>query len=254
MLLVRALLGLSMLLPGSCASLPVVVNTWPFVNATAAAYDVLVGSAAQHRLAVSAVEAGCSTCEQQQCDGTVGYGGSPDEGGETTLDAMVVFICQVCPCPSAALVCTHKLLAALLAQVMDGTTMEAGAVSSLRFIKQAARAARLVLEHTRHTMLAGMQATQFAVGMGLASSSLTTPHSAAQHDEWCARQGRPRTCALSRRTDGASSRTPCLRARLLQAGQPLPTKLPKARAAKRGRVVRALLARWHRPAARRAPG
>ena len=37
-----------------------------------------------------AVEAGCSKCEDLQCDGTVGYGGSPDENGETTLDAMIM--------------------------------------------------------------------------------------------------------------------------------------------------------------------
>lgn len=33
---------------------------------------------------------GCSACERAQCDGSVGYGGSPDEAGETTLDAMVI--------------------------------------------------------------------------------------------------------------------------------------------------------------------
>ena len=33
---------------------------------------------------------GCSTCEVEQCDGTVGYGGSPDEHGESTLDAMIM--------------------------------------------------------------------------------------------------------------------------------------------------------------------
>lgn len=33
---------------------------------------------------------GASTCERLQCDGTVGYGGSPDERGETTLDAMII--------------------------------------------------------------------------------------------------------------------------------------------------------------------
>lgn len=33
---------------------------------------------------------GCSMCEQLQCDGTVGFGGSPDESGETTLDAMIM--------------------------------------------------------------------------------------------------------------------------------------------------------------------
>jgi N4-(beta-N-acetylglucosaminyl)-L-asparaginase len=38
----------------------------------------------------SAVLQGASVCEEEQCDGTVGYGGSPDESGETTLDAMVI--------------------------------------------------------------------------------------------------------------------------------------------------------------------
>ena len=40
--------------------------------------------------ALDAIVAGCSACERHQCDGTVGYGGSPDENGETTLDAMVM--------------------------------------------------------------------------------------------------------------------------------------------------------------------
>lgn len=40
--------------------------------------------------ALDAVEQGASVCEEQQCDGTVGYGGSPDENGETTLDALIM--------------------------------------------------------------------------------------------------------------------------------------------------------------------
>lgn len=40
--------------------------------------------------AIDALVAGCSTCEREQCDTTVGYGGSPDENGETTLDAMIM--------------------------------------------------------------------------------------------------------------------------------------------------------------------
>ena len=40
--------------------------------------------------AIDSVVDGCSTCEAEQCDGTVGYGGSPDENGETTLDAMIM--------------------------------------------------------------------------------------------------------------------------------------------------------------------
>ena len=40
--------------------------------------------------AVDAVERGCSECEILRCDGSVGWGGSPDEMGETTLDAMIM--------------------------------------------------------------------------------------------------------------------------------------------------------------------
>jgi hypothetical protein len=32
---------------------------------------------------------GCSECERLQCDLTVGYGGSPDEEGQTTLDSLI---------------------------------------------------------------------------------------------------------------------------------------------------------------------
>lgn len=39
---------------------------------------------------LDAVEKGCARCEIEQCDGSVGYGGSPDESGETTLDAMIM--------------------------------------------------------------------------------------------------------------------------------------------------------------------
>jgi hypothetical protein len=44
----------------------------------------------QNRSALDAVEIGCSRCEVDQCDGTVGWGGSPDENGETTLDALLM--------------------------------------------------------------------------------------------------------------------------------------------------------------------
>ena len=128
---------------------PISINTWPWPNATARAWAVISAGGS----ALDAMTEGCSICEEQQCDGSVGYGGSPDEVGETTLDAMI----------------------------MDGTTMDVGAVADLRRVKDAARAARLVLEHTSHTLLAGDQATQFALEMGLQETNLTTAHS---HDMW----------------------------------------------------------------------
>jgi N4-(beta-N-acetylglucosaminyl)-L-asparaginase len=68
------------------ASVPVVITTWEFTKATEKAWDLLKTG----RSALDAVEQGCTVCEEQQCDGTVGFGGSPDEAGETTLDAMMM--------------------------------------------------------------------------------------------------------------------------------------------------------------------
>ncbi|KAI0875793.1 asparaginase-domain-containing protein [Hypoxylon argillaceum] len=135
--------------------LPMVINTWggPFTAATDAAYlSLLAGSAS----ALDAVELGCSTCEANQCDGSVGFGGSPDENCETTLDAMI----------------------------MDGTTMKSGSVAALRRVKNAVGVARAVLEHTTHTMLAGDLATDFAVANGFAAEDLATPESAASCAAW----------------------------------------------------------------------
>ena len=57
---------------------PVVITTWGFKNATESAWQVLQNNGT----ALDAIEQGCLTCEREQCDHTVGYGGSPDENGE----------------------------------------------------------------------------------------------------------------------------------------------------------------------------
>ncbi|KAI1303783.1 asparaginase [Xylaria venustula] len=135
--------------------LPLIVNTWggPFTAGTDAAYLTLLEPQTS---ALDAVELGCSTCEANQCDGSVGYGGSPDENCETTLDAMI----------------------------MDGTTMKSGSVAALRRVKNAIGVARAVLEHTTHTMLAGDFATDFAISNGFAAENLTTLDSAASCTDW----------------------------------------------------------------------
>lgn len=145
-------------LAASAPDLPFVINTWggPFTAATDAAFLALANTSAS---ALDAVEIGCSTCERNQCDGSVGYGGSPDENCETTLDAMI----------------------------MDGATMKSGAVAGLRRVRDAIAAARLVLEYTEHTMLAGDLATRFAVDFGgLPEENLTTEASAARCQAWIA--------------------------------------------------------------------
>lgn len=143
---------------GLC-SIPLVINTWGFSNATVKAWELLVSGES----AIDAVAEGCAVCEVQQCDGTVGYGGSPDENGETTLDAMI----------------------------MDGSTMDVGAVAALRNVKHAMAVAKHVLHNTHHTMLAGYQATEFAVHMGFKQESLQTEHSAKMWMDWKASNCQP---------------------------------------------------------------
>eukprot|EP00094_Tigriopus_californicus_P002027 TCALIF_01953-PA protein Name:"Similar to USP46 Ubiquitin carboxyl-terminal hydrolase 46 (Pongo abelii)" AED:0.17 eAED:0.17 QI:0/0.8/0.63/0.90/1/1/11/530/644 len=110
----------------------------------------------QDGAAIDAVEHGCSRCESEQCDGTVGFGGSPDESGETTLDSMI----------------------------MDGETFNVGAVAALRRVKSAISVARKVLENTHHSILAGSQATLFAKQMGFEEEWLNTTESENKWQTW----------------------------------------------------------------------
>ena len=151
----------------SSPGLPMVINTWSgsFQAATDAAFLALKTSPSCTS-ALDAVELGCSTCERNQCDGSVGFGGSPDENCETTLDAMI----------------------------MDGTTMDAGSVGSLRRVRDAISVARHVMQHTTHTMLAGDLATKFAVENGFAEDvggSLSTNESLASCEAWKAADCQP---------------------------------------------------------------
>jgi hypothetical protein len=136
-------------------SVPIVINTWPFTEATEAGWRELSSGGS----VVDAVERGCTACEEARCDGTVGYGGSPDEEGETSLDAMVMVN-------------------------EPGEELRVGAVGNLRHIKAAVATARMVMERTTHTLLTGLEATKFAQDMGLEVSNLTTDESAEMHRRW----------------------------------------------------------------------
>ncbi|XP_011068695.1 PREDICTED: N(4)-(Beta-N-acetylglucosaminyl)-L-asparaginase-like [Acromyrmex echinatior] len=134
---------------------PTIVITWAYKNATERAWDVIYK---QKRSALDAIEEGCSLCEfeVQQCKKTVGFGGSPDESGETTLDAMI----------------------------MDGVSMDVGGVGGLRNVKNAISVARKVLKHTKHSLLVGDLATQFAINMGFKNESLQTNESKQMWKQW----------------------------------------------------------------------
>ncbi|KAL3524131.1 hypothetical protein ACH5RR_016965 [Cinchona calisaya] len=139
---------------GSSAKYPLVVSTWPFKEAVRAAWRAVHNNNAS---AVDAVVEGCSACEELRCDGTVGAGGSPDENGETTIDAMI----------------------------MNGVTMEVGAVAAMRYVRDGIRAAQLVMLYTQHTMLVGEKASTFAISMGLPGpTNLSSAESLEKWTKW----------------------------------------------------------------------
>ncbi|KAF6777760.1 hypothetical protein AHF37_03018 [Paragonimus kellicotti] len=137
------------------------IATWPFTIATDAAWEVLTGEVSVDDVSMSgtalaAVTAGCTAAEADPSIHSVGYGNSPDENGHTTLDAMV----------------------------MDGRTMEAGAVAAMPNISQAAHVALKVLLTTRDTLLVGDKAAEFAQSHGFQPRSLDTPESYELWKNW----------------------------------------------------------------------
>lgn len=64
-------------------------------------------------------------------------------------------------------VLTHEGAHELDAAIMDGATLQAGAVAGVRSIKNPIQAARAVMQHSPHVMLAGRGADAFAASQGL---------------------------------------------------------------------------------------
>lgn len=59
-----------------------------------------------------------------------------------------------------------------------------GAVAALRNIKSAISVAKSVLQHTKHSILAGDQATKFAIEMGFKEESLSSINSTKMWEVW----------------------------------------------------------------------
>lgn len=62
--------------------------------------------------------------------------------------------------------------------------MNVGAVGALRHCKEAILAARRVMDNTRHSLIVGLQATQFAVEMSVPLDNLTTDKSHSIWQDW----------------------------------------------------------------------
>ena len=105
---------------------------------------------------LDAIEKGINVPESDPNVTSVGYGGIPNAEGVVELDAAI----------------------------MDGTRHRAGSVCNLHMIKNPISVARLVMEKTRHTTLAGEGAFRFALKMGFEPQTLLTPQSLQKWQEW----------------------------------------------------------------------
>lgn len=131
----------------------VFLSTWQWgIEANARAAEVLGAGGSL----LDAIEKGINVVEDDPRVDTVGYGGLPNAQGEVELDA----------------------------GIMNGTTHRAGAVCNLHKIKNPISVARLVMEKTRHTTMAGEGALQFAIAMGFEPMQLLTPHSLEAWLKW----------------------------------------------------------------------
>ena len=124
---------------------PVAISSGNGERATAKAMELI----SKGNDALDAVIAGVNIVEDDPDDITVGLGGLPNEDGIVELDAC----------------CMH------------GPTHNAGAVASLRNIKNPSKVARLVMERTDHVLIVGEGALRFAKAHGFKEEELLTDKS-----------------------------------------------------------------------------
>src|SRR5688572_2508217 len=123
-------------------SRPLIISSANGLRANAKAMEMIRAGADT----LDAVIAGVNIVEDDPKDMSVGYGGLPNEDGDVELDA----------------------------SVMHGPTKRAGAVASIRHIKNPSKVAKLVLERTDHLLLVGEGALRFALAHGFKEEELLT--------------------------------------------------------------------------------
>lgn len=132
-----------------------VVSTWKFgLKANEAAWQLLSAGGR----ALDAVETGVRVTEADPNNGSVGIGGTPDEEGHVTLDACI----------------------------MDESG-DCGSVAFLQNILHPISVARKVMEETRHIMLVGKGAEEFAYEHGFEKTNLLTAKAEERWNRWLAK-------------------------------------------------------------------
>ncbi len=124
--------------------------------------------------ALDAVELAARITEDDPDDHTVGYGGLPNVLGDVELDA----------------------------SIMDGRTLQSGAVAALRGYGNPVVIARQVMERLPHVMLAGEGAAQFA------ARSAARPATSTRPSPWPAGASDSRTMAWTRMRPQTRSKRP----------------------------------------------
>lgn len=131
---------------------PIVISSSNGIPAITKAMEIIQ----QGGDALGAVIAGVNIVEDDPNDTSVGLGGLPNENGIVELDAAV----------------------------MHGPSHRAGAVASLRNIKNPSKVARLVLERTDHILLVGEGALNFAKAHGFQEENLLTERARQEWLQW----------------------------------------------------------------------
>src|SRR5215471_3112169 len=136
----------------NAAAGPLVISSANGIKAVEKAMAILKAGGST----LDAVVEGVTLVEDDPEDTSVGYGGLPNADGEVELDA----------------------------SVMHGPTAGAGAVGALKFIRNPAKVARLVMERTNRVFLVGEGAFRFAVAHGFPKEDLLTEKARQEWLKW----------------------------------------------------------------------
>lgn len=141
----------------STADRPLFVSTWPFGKpANERALEVFQAGGS----VLDAVEQGIHVPEADPDNASVGLGGIPNAAGTVQLDACI----------------------------MDGAGQRAGSVAAIEGVLHPISVARRVMDDTKHVMLAGEGARQFALEQGFKSVDLLTEQQRQKWVEWQEKQ------------------------------------------------------------------
>ena len=140
-------------------SLPCFVSTWPFGKP---ANDIALGTLQSGKSVLDAVEQGIRSVEADVSNTSVGAGGTPNAAGVVQLDACIMY----------------------------GPGHQAGSVAGIEGILHPISVARAVMEKTRHVMLVGQGARDFAIENGFEQANLLTDDRRTAWEKWRAEQNK----------------------------------------------------------------